>query len=105
MPLTRKGSTDFALAKFAGRCHHGPSERCRTCDDQSQGRGQDAGGRRWTSSSSCESPVGEHQVNGAAESAIRSVKDMARTQMICVENQLGARMPHEHALMLLAFTH
>eukprot|EP00971_Amphidinium_carterae_P269608 5348467-Amphidinium_carterae.1 len=27
-----------------------------------------------------ESPVGDHQANGAAESAIRRVKDMARTQ-------------------------
>eukprot|EP00971_Amphidinium_carterae_P188105 3733725-Amphidinium_carterae.1 len=52
-----------------------------------------------------ESPVGDHQANGAAESAIRRVKDMARTQVIGVENHLGTRMPHGHALMLFALTH
>eukprot|EP00971_Amphidinium_carterae_P195018 3869933-Amphidinium_carterae.1 len=45
-----------------------------------------------------ESAEGDHKANGAAEAAIRRVKDMTRSQVVGIENQLGVKMPHGHAL-------
>eukprot|EP00971_Amphidinium_carterae_P158159 3135201-Amphidinium_carterae.1 len=68
MPLTRKGATDFAAAKFV----------------------------EWLRSLGHRSML----LQSDGEPAMT-----ARSQAIGVENHLGARVPHGHALMLFALTH
>eukprot|EP00971_Amphidinium_carterae_P115368 2284902-Amphidinium_carterae.1 len=102
MPLTRKGATDFATAKFVEWLRSLGHRRVLLQSDgepamialQDEIRMQAVDLELILR----ESIVGDHhwQGNGAAE--------MPRSQVIGIENHLGARVPHGHALMLFALT-
>eukprot|EP00971_Amphidinium_carterae_P065589 1299546-Amphidinium_carterae.2 len=106
MPLTRKGATDFATAKLVEWLRSLGHRRLILQSDREpamlrlkeevrmQLPGVEVIPR--------ESAVGDHESNGAAEAAIRRVKDMTRSQVAGIENALGAKMTHGHVLTLFA---
>eukprot|EP00971_Amphidinium_carterae_P260001 5158684-Amphidinium_carterae.1 len=84
MPLTRKGTTEFATSSFVEWLR---SLGHRKMVLQSDGEPAMISLKDAVRMQAVDlelilrkSPVGDHQANGAAESAIRRVKDMPRTQ-------------------------
>ncbi|CAK0906615.1 unnamed protein product, partial [Prorocentrum cordatum] len=52
-----------------------------------------------------ESPVGEHQANGAAENAVKVIKGVVRTVLVSAQAKWKHRLPFGHPLMLWAPTY
>ncbi|CAK0860922.1 unnamed protein product [Prorocentrum cordatum] len=52
-----------------------------------------------------ESPVGEHQANGAAENAVKVIKGVVRTVLVSAQAKWKQRLPFGHPLMLWAPTY
>ncbi|CAK0837809.1 unnamed protein product, partial [Prorocentrum cordatum] len=52
-----------------------------------------------------ESPVGEHQANGAAENAVKVIEGVVRTVLVSAQAKWKQRLPFGHPLMLWAPTY
>ena len=100
--LEQKGLTQYGVKFFAGFIQQtGVRRFINKSDEPSVKALNDAAAKalEGVESISQESPVGDHQANGAIESTVETLKAQMRATRFALENRLGRRLAHDDPIL------